>query len=427
MDRYVKRASRLLIVAPLLLLPTAASAAAGDLDTTFSGDGKKTTDILGLYNPGYGLALAPDGKIVVAGTANTGPGNDMGMVRYRPGGNLDDTFSGDGIRTLDLGAGNEGAEDVAVQPDGRIVAVGYTEGPGGTDFAVARFREGGALDASFAGDGIRTTDFASGLQESYGVALQDDGKIVVVGYTDDAGGTEADLLVVRYEANGALDPTFSGDGKKVTDFGPGDDIAYDVTVQPDGRIVVVGSASNGASLDFAIARYDTNGSLDDTFSGDGKKMIDFGSSDGLQGVAIQPDGKIVVAGWSSNGSDRDVAVARFRPKGKPDDAFSDEGFVRHDFTFGDDEAHDVALQEDGKIVVAGKARLATTRFAVLRFQTDGDLDPAFGGSGWATTSFGPGSSTANGVAIQTDGKIVAAGQLSEVTGTDFALARYLAV
>src|SRR3972149_4045700 len=296
MDRYVKRASRLLIVAPLVLLPTAASAAAGDLDTTFSGDGRKTTDILGLYNPGYGLALPPDGKIVAAGPANTGPGNDMGMVRYRPGGNLDDTCSGDGIRTLDLGAGNEGAEDVAVQPDGRIVAVGYTEGPGGTDFAVARFREGGALDASFAGDGIRTTDFASGLQESYGVALQDDGKIVVVGYTDDAGGTEADLLVVRYEANGALDPTFSGDGKKVTDCG---------------------------------------------------------ASDGLQGVAIQPDGKIVVAGWSSNGSDRDVAVARFRPKGKPDDAFSDEGFVRHAFTFGDDEAHAVALQGGGEVVVAG--------------------------------------------------------------------------
>src|SRR3972149_1403134 len=133
MDRYVKRASRLLIVAPLVLLPTAASAAAGDLDTTFSGDGRKTTDILGLYNPGYGLALPPDGKIVAAGPANTGPGNDMGMVRYRPGGNLDDTFSGDGIRTLDLGAGNEGAEDVAVQPDGRLGAGGRPcSAPAGT-------------------------------------------------------------------------------------------------------------------------------------------------------------------------------------------------------------------------------------------------------------------------------------------------------
>jgi uncharacterized delta-60 repeat protein len=415
-----------LAVLVVVLLPVPASAAAGDLDSSFSGDGKKTTDILGLYNPGYGLSIAPDGKIVVAGTANTGPGNDMGLARYRPGGNLDDTFSGDGIRTLDLGAGNEGAEDVAVQQDGRIVAVGYTEGAGGTDFAIARFRLGGALDPGFAGDGIKTTDFAGGLQEAYGVVLQENGKIVAAGYTDDAEGTEADFLVTRYEVDGSLDQSFSGDGKKATDFGPGDDVAYDVAVQPDGAIVVVGSSSNGATLDFAIARYEPDGSLDDSFSGDGKKTIDFGSSDGLEGVAVQPNGKIVVTGWSSNGSDRDVAVARLRPGGKPDDAFSDEGFARHDFTFGDDEGHDVALQEDGKIVVAGQARLATTRFAVLRFQADGDPDPSFGGAGWVTTPFGPGASSANGVAIQADGRIVAGGQRTEASA-DFAVARYLAV
>jgi uncharacterized delta-60 repeat protein len=214
-------------------------------------------------------------------------------------GDLDLTFSGDGKQRTDFGFGDSRAAAIARQPDGKIVAVGADRG----DLALARYNPNGSLDTSFSGDGKQTTDFGGCCDGANGVALQDDGKIVVVG----GGG----FALARYNPNGSLDTSFSGDGKQTTSF-TAVDVANGVTIQGDGKIVAVGRAGDFGVTDFALARYNPNGSLDTSFSGDGRQTTDFGGDDGANGVAIQGDGKIVAAGVGPgpNGTN-DFALARY--------------------------------------------------------------------------------------------------------------------
>ncbi|HEV8623968.1 MAG TPA: Ig-like domain-containing protein [Acidimicrobiia bacterium] len=329
-------------------------------------------------------------------------------------GDLDSSFGAGGKLTTDFG-GYEGASAVAIQSDGKIVVAGYTSGAS-EDFAVARYNTNGSPDSSFDGDGKLTTDFG-GYEGASAVAIQSDGKIVVAGYTS---GASDDFAVARYNSNGSLDTGFSGDGKLTTDFG-GYEGASAVAIQSDGKIVVAGYTS-GASDDFAIARYNSNGSLDTGFSGDGKATTDFGGYEGASAVAIQPDDKIVVAGHTSGASD-DFAVARYNTNGSPDSSFDGDGKLTTDFG-GYEGASAVAIQSDGKIVVAGYTSAGVEDFAVARYNTNGSLDSGFSGDGKATTDFG-GYEGASAVAIQSDGKVVVAGHTSGASD-DFAIARYQA-
>jgi uncharacterized delta-60 repeat protein len=265
----------------------------GSLDTSFSGDGKQTTDFfVGSFGDrANGVALQGNGKIVAVGT----PGAGFALARYNSNGSLDTSFSGDGKQTTNLGGVANG---VALQADGKIVAVGG----GGGDFELARYNPNGSLDGSFSGDGKQTTDFGE-FDLASGVALQGDGKIVAVG------GAGGDFGLARYNPNGSLDASFSGDGRQTTDFlfGAGDS-ASDVAIQANGRIVAVGLASGGATgQDFALARYNPDGSLDTSFSGDGRKRTSFGAFDIANGVALQGDGRIVAVG-DGNG---EFALARY--------------------------------------------------------------------------------------------------------------------
>jgi uncharacterized delta-60 repeat protein len=245
-----KAVGRTLIAALALSAVFSAGAEAhpGVLDPTFSGDGKQTTDFgFGADDQGTGVALQGDGKIVVAGVAGGGAtGNDFALARYNPNGTLDPNFSGDGKRRTSFG-GSDQATGVAIQANGRIVAVGYG-GPGGV---LARYNPDGSLDTSFSGDGKQTTNFLA----PNGVAIQANGKIVVAGVAR-GGPTVNDFALARYNPNGSLDTSFSGDGKETTSFGGSDDRATGVAIQANGRIVVVGRA--GVTLtndDFAVARY----------------------------------------------------------------------------------------------------------------------------------------------------------------------------
>jgi uncharacterized delta-60 repeat protein len=278
----------------------------------------------------------------------------------------------------------------------------------------------GDLDTSFSGDGKVRTNFTAVADYASGVAIQADGKIVAAGYASFGYPTDARFALARYNRNGTLDTTFSGDGKVRTDFSAGDDWARAVAIQADGKIVAVGTANGGA--EFALARYNANGSLDTTFGGDGKVRTNFTAvSDGATGVAIQADGKIVAAGNANGGAES--ALARYNPDGTLDTTFGGDGKVRTNFAQRTDA---VAIQADGKIVAAGRAN----GFALARFNPNGSLDTSFGGAGQVTTSFAPSYAEARGVAIQADGKIVAAGTSSELTqpsgvkDTRFALARY---
>ncbi len=263
-----------------VVFSAAAQAAPGDLDPTFSGDGKQTTD----FGFGSGSAAAtvrqPDGKIVAVGSTF----GSIALARYNPDGTLDTSFSGDGRQITNFESSAE-ANAAALQPDGKIVVVGSGFGGSSQDFMLARYNPNGSLDTTFSGDGTQTTDFGtpevSVADDAHAVAIESGGKIVVTGSTGTL--TASNFALARYNPNGSLDTSFSGDGKQITGFGAEtNDQANGVALQGDGKIVVAGSTSSFGGSDFALARYNPNGSLDTSFSGDGKQTTDFGGSDGRE-------------------------------------------------------------------------------------------------------------------------------------------------
>jgi uncharacterized delta-60 repeat protein len=397
----------------------------GSLDASFSGDGRQTTRFAG-PDGANGVALQGDGKIVVVGDA---AGFGFALARYNPNGSLDTSFSGDGRQTTDS-EGFDGASGVALQGDGRIVAVG-TSRFNGDDFALARYNPNGSLDTSFSGDGLQTTDFGTPflgtIDRASGMALQGNGKTVVVGTSFSSPDYDHNFALARYNANGSLDTSFSGDGRQTTDLGDYRDQAFGVALQADGKILVagVGGLDTSGNTDFALARYNANGSLDTSFSGDGRQTTDFGGSDQANGMALQANGKIVAVGHGGAGN---FALARYNPNGSLDTSFSGDGLQTTDFDFGaDDGASGVALQADGKIVAAGVAGGGATGndFALARYNPDGSLDTSFSGDGKRRSNFG-GADSASGAALQGDGKIVAVGRgLGTDLTSDFALTRYL--
>jgi uncharacterized delta-60 repeat protein len=419
----MRHAVATLLVAAAVALPGAAGAAPGDLDPSFGNGGVVTTSF-GSYSEAYALGLLPNGKIVVAG-AN----GDFALARYLPDGAPDPVFDGDGTVTTDFG-GFDGAYGLTMQPNGRIVVVGK----GGTDFALARYRRDGGLDPTFDDDGKVATDLGGLGEGEIGadVVIQPDGKIVAAGTRNlnpDLG-TVGDFAVVRYNPDGNLDASFGSGGVVLTEL-QGEAIA--VALQDDGRIVVAGwtGLSGASSPDTALVRYEADGTLDASFDGDGIALLDLG--DGVVDVgidlAIQSDGKLVVAGRV----DGDLLLARFNPDGSLDtrgldpylDApFGSGGLVTTDFG-GRDYASAVGIESGGKLVAAGATRFETDEnfsdFALARYSFDGSLDQTFGSGGRVTTDISSLDVIAD-LAVQSDGSIVAVGWASG----QFVVARYLA-
>jgi uncharacterized delta-60 repeat protein len=405
-----------------------AFAAAGALDTSFGGDGKVTTSFGSTLDYGQGVGIQADGKIVVAGTAGANGSNPkFAVARYNTDGTLDTSFSGDGKVKTDVAVGNyDGANAVALQADGKIVAAGGTyAGTSNEKFAVVRYDSDGSLDTSFSGDGINTANFTSGADTAVGVAIQADGKVVLAGISN-AGGN-ADFALARYNADGTLDTSFDGDGKVTTSFTSDWDAGLGLAIQGNGMIVVVGEAGYlGSNPKVAVARYTSAGALDTSFSGDGKFKADLTpQEDWAYGVAIQGDGKIVVSGEAGNGGVGDFGVLRFTSTGTLDTSFGGDGKVTTSITSNWDGGTDLALQGDGKIVVVGESGFggSNPKFAAVRYDADGSLDTSFSGDGKTQNDIASGEDGANGVAIQADGNIVSVGFSG---GGDFALVRYLA-
>ncbi len=403
----------------------------GALDASFDADGKVTTAIgPGSSSLAFAMALQPDGKIVVAGGFNVASGGsqdyEFALARYNSNGSLDTAFDADGKVTTTFSASNDFAEGVAVQSDGKIVAAGVASNGSDNDFALARYNANGSLDTSFSADGKVLTAFSANNDGAKAVAVQSDGKIVVVGGGHN--GSDNDFALARYNANGSLDTSFSADGKVLTDFSGGHDVAQDVVVLPGGKIVVAGQSHNGSVTVFALARYNANGSLDTSFDTDGKvtTIIDSGENNGMA-VAVQSDGKIVVAGRVFQGSgNNDIALARYNANGSLDTSFDADGKVSTDFGSGkNEEARDVAVQSDGKIVVAGWAYNGNNNdFMLARYNANGSLDTSFDTDGKVTTAIGSGDDRGYAMAVQSDGKIVVAGWGARDRLYEFALARY---
>jgi uncharacterized delta-60 repeat protein len=361
----------------------------------------------------YGLAIQDDGKIVVVGKV-VGIGGGIAMARYTVSGTLDSDFGTGGIVTTSISS-SMSKPDVSIQDDGKIVVAGGLN--------LMRYTASGALDTSFGTNG--TIDTSIGIES---VAIQNDGKIVVAGSSSRAGSQE-DFTVARYTVSGTLDTSFGAGGMVVTIMNPDEfDWIEDLVIQNDGKIVVAGIVHESFGQHIGMVRYTVSGTLDTDFGSSGIVTTSIGSESEAHGVAIQEDGKIVVAGGSVN-----VAytigyftLVRYTASGALDMDFGAGGIVTETpFSRPYNCASSVAIQKDGKIVAAGWAGNGTdVGFAVARYTASGTPDTSFGINGMTFTPVGPGEDWAYDVAIQEDGKIVAAGYAEEGSSEVFAVVRY---
>lgn len=340
----------------------------GALDTSFNGTGKVTTTLSGTCSgQARALALQADGKIVVAGTScpNFTSTRNFTIYRYNTDGSLDTTFGVSGKTTINFSAGASEAYAVAVQ--GSLI---WVAGYAGSSFALARLTSSGTLDYSF-GSGSGTVTSAVGTSAAYAnsMVIQADGKPVLAGYASNGGTVFA---LTRYTTNGALDATFGTGGKVLTNvggtFSGNAAIATSLAIQGNGNIVAGGYAnttSNG-HYQFAAVRYTSTGALDSSFgSGTGKVFTAIGSSDAIgSDVAIDANGGIILGGYSSAGSYRQLTLNRYDQFGNQDYSF---GPVATTVGSANAAVQGLAIQSDGKIVVAGYGNSPVT-FVVARYQ-----------------------------------------------------------
>jgi uncharacterized delta-60 repeat protein len=392
------------------------------LDPAWGTGGKATTTAFG--GDRSSMALQPDGKVVMAGGTFTA----FVLARFDIDGTLDDSFGTGGLVTTNIGGSfsQQEALGVAIQPepDGRIVVAGYIR----NEVAVACYQPDGQLDETFGTDGV-VSGIVTGLAND--VTIQPDGRIVIAGRTPPnppRGDDFDDLYVARLLADGQLDGSFGGDGLVVTDVGGLSNEAQNVVVQPaDELIVLSGSSRNPGSSGVGIdhhtdlARYGPNGQPDPTFGNGGALTLDaFVGAD----LAVQPDGRLLLVGTADTtpptsppGSVTELSVMRLEPDGSPDETFGDHGTTNVSVTAltsvtgdpGRDGGAALALQPDGRIVIAGATGGPNSNFAVARLLPDGTLDPDFTDTGVMTIDFFGFTDLAESVAVTDDGSILVSG------------------
>ena len=403
-----------LVVAMLFVVGSAAGAP-GMLDSGFGASGVVASFLSSNGSNATALLLQPDGKIVAVGDANspTDVSSGIGLARYQPNGSLDPSFGSGGVVTTSIAGGQSFADAAVLQSDGKIVVAGEYDAQGSPSaFALLRYNSNGSLDSSFGTDGVVTTQVENVGSEASSVVLQPDGKIVAGGEATNSGGQGSAL--VRYLSNGSPDTSFGSNGI-VFDADGGQSGFTAVALQADGKILGVGHNT-------PLTRFDSDGAVD----------TGFGSADSppaAAGLAVQTDGKIVGVGGESDS----FVVVRVNSDGTNDLTFGSDGNVTTPIGAGTTRASSVAVQPDGKLVVAGTSQANggsgdQDLFTLARYNPGGSLDSTFGNGGIVTTlpqSWT--SASAAAVALQPDGKIDVAGQ-ALVTGWaswQFGLARYL--
>lgn len=402
--------------------------ATGTVDGSFGSGGYRTTDFAGIDDRAEAVLVQPDGKVVLAGTSNVGGDDDFSVARYTSGGSLDPGFSGDGRITIPFG-GDDACHGAALQPNGKILVVGEgsDEFPEyNTDLCLARINPDGTLDGGFSADGLLEVGFGSAGDRGRAVAVLPGGDIVVAGHSWNGGSSFSGKLAFVLP-NGTPDGTVDVSGSEML---------WDLAIQPDGRILVLG-ASSSAPGEISIYRRMPSRGADLTFSLDGKASYDAGLYDWPRRMALLPDGRILAHAMSGPDffSLNSTVMIRVWPEGTPDEGgYQAFGFDEYGIPPGSgfppgsiEDLRGMAIQPDGKIVVAGYVAHPTngeSDFGCARFLPDGELDPTFGLQGHTTFSF-HNSDIGTAVALQPDGKIVVAGFTGSGNGTNFLVARFL--
>jgi uncharacterized delta-60 repeat protein len=411
-----------------------AASQAGSLDIEFGEGGIAVLNLGNRYSWAEAIAFQSDGKIVIGGDSH----RDFALVRYNPDGSLDLTFGSQGIVLSDFEDSFDHLNSLAIQSDDKIVSVGEG-GQGIFNFTVMRHTVNGGLDLDFGQNGKVVTRFDSISAFASDVAIQPDGKIIVVGGSQSYGldkDDDQDFAIIRYLPNGIIDSLFGQNGVVRTDFeNHSMDAAKAIALHSDGRFIVAGYSDNfnGEDDNFALIRYWPDGSIDTSFGIDGKTTTDFNSEFDLpNAIALQRDGKIVVAGYAYEPAQ--FAIARYHPDGVLDHTFGDEGKVMISFDSNHNTAEAVSIDSNDHILIAGvSSQEAHFDFSLARLKPDGTLDMQFGSGGKVLTDFGT-QSSATAMALQSDGRIVLAGIAYNIKFDSimlkndtilFALARYL--
>jgi uncharacterized delta-60 repeat protein len=397
-------------------------AAPGGLDLSFDSDGSTVANIIseGVED----IVVQQDGRIVAVGTDGGGNLGDLGnfiVSRYNSNGSLDTTFDGDGTASVDFAGLRDVPYSVVVDSSGRIVVGGWSRELG---FALVRLNSDGSLDATFDSDGKVSTNISGTANEAIrSLVIDSNGKIVVAGTVQ-----TADIAVARYNTNGSLDTTFAGGGIAIVDFSSRD-IAAEVRLQSDGKIVVAGTAVPLNVGNFALARLNTGGTLDNTFGINGKTTTGI-SSNGTtlaSAMELQSDGKVVVGGTAHFGPSQDFALARYTANGVLDTTFDSDGIASTNFAGSDDNnLGDVAITGDGKIIAAGNGFITGRyRSVSVRYNSNGSIDTSYGinTNGKAIIEVSGYDVYPQAVAIQSDGQIVVGGLFDNGTNFYFGINR----
>lgn len=459
----------------------------GTKDITFGPNGTIITNIGNGSAYGTSIAIQSDGKIIVAGYYDSDVGSsvnyDFAIARYHENGVLDNTFGTSGIATIAPSPTTDNCYDVQILSDGKIIAVGYLWNTtyNAYDIVVVKLNSDGSIDNTFGTNGITTTSNSIYQDHltAFSVDIDSDGKILTGGYTGIT--PNFSIVIMRYLSNGSLDNSFGTNGKAITNIGDGWDEAQSIMVDADAKIVISGRSHNGSNSDFAVLRYHNNGTLDNSFGSNGVVLTKIGGGDDYgksvliqsdkkifvcgastfdadrvfagarydtdgsldesvgfgkvytdvnydygNAVAIQTDGKIIVAGYTYTTANvnEDFLVLRYNDNGDLDNSFGNNGISIKDIGYWSDKAYSVNIQSDNKIVVAGYTKNSYFDFSLARYNSDGTSDISFGFNGASSTPLGPGNDYAYSSVIQSDGKIILAGQTYNGSNVDFGLIRY---
>jgi uncharacterized delta-60 repeat protein len=398
----------------------------GDLDKTFGKEGKVSVGIGGYFDVAQEVALQSDGKIVVAGYGRESSSSFKGLsiARYLQDGTLDYDFGSLGLIQKQTTTMEGELNSIAIQKDDKILAVGYSisSTTNNEDITLVRFNKNGQLDKSFGNNGLVLTEISDQKEIGESVAIQPDGKIVVVGTTQHNPGP--DIVLARYDEYGQLDYYFGNAGTVITNITPGPDIGKSLVIQRDGKIIVAGFSYSADNLFMTLLRYDSNGILDPTFGKSGIVITSFSSRVGKLDLVLQSDEKIILVGSSEIDNAHHFTVIRFNNNGVIDQSFGSNGSTRT--KIGNySEAHGVAMDSNGNIIVAGTAELGNETIVVARYNPMGVLDTIFGADGLAKVHFYEKSiDRAHSVIIDSNGNIIAAGETTS-DYTTFGLIRLI--
>lgn len=413
----------------LLTLSYGLKAQFGALDPTFSDDGKLTLAPTNHNASGNAIVVQADGKILVAGwTRQEESQNDFALARFNPDGTPDLNFNGTGKQLLDFFGLDDFCTSVVLQTDHKILAAGYTFTGEGFQFALARFNEDGSPDPDFGMDG-RVTAQAGATGFCQSVAVQPDGKILIAGYALSPDTLSNEFTAMRFLADGSPDNDFGVEGKAAHGIEGSATVANCMFLQPDGKIVLAGQKANDATLrwESALMRLNDDGSLDAGFGQNGQVItVSPGLDNSIKAIALQPDGKIVVAGYAGNSpSNNRFMLTRYLPDGNLDPDFADGGMLLSAAGPLNNYAQALAITSSRIIAGGTLSQNGQSFFALVAYHFDGEKDLSFGTGGTAVAASGQFDSMA-GLALAGDGKIVCAGSTVINNFSHFALARFQA-